>query len=65
MFFNSEKRDAFDKSNLTYLDMIAYFLTALLARGLSQFITHCGAIKTAAPFIHNRDSDCVAAILIC
>jgi HD-GYP domain-containing protein (c-di-GMP phosphodiesterase class II) len=57
LFFNSKKRDAFDESNLTYLDMIAHLLTALLATELSQFITLCGAMKTATQFTHHRDPE--------
>ncbi|MFA6013938.1 MAG: HD domain-containing phosphohydrolase [Gallionellaceae bacterium] len=57
LFFNSYKRDAFDDSNLTYLDMIAHLLTILLAAELNQIATLYGAMKTAAQFTHHRDPE--------
>jgi HD-GYP domain-containing protein (c-di-GMP phosphodiesterase class II) len=57
LFFNSNQRDAFDESNLTYLDMIAHLLTVLLATELNQFVTLYGAMKTATQFTHHRDPE--------
>ncbi|ADL54131.1 HD domain-containing phosphohydrolase [Gallionella capsiferriformans] len=57
LFFNSNQCDAFNESNLTYLDMIAHLLTSLLATELNQFITLYGAMKTATQFTHHRDPE--------
>lgn len=57
LFFNSYQRDAFDDSNLTYLDMIAHLLSILLAAELSQIATLYGAMKTATQFTHHRDPE--------
>lgn len=57
LFFNSYQRDAFDDSNLTYLDMIAHLLTILLAAELNQIATLYGAMKTATQFTHHRDPE--------
>jgi len=57
LFFNSYQRDAFDDSNLTYLDMIAHLLTILLAGELNQIATIRGAMKTATQFTHHRDPE--------
>lgn len=57
LFFNSNQPDAFNDSNLTYLDMIAHLLTALLATELNQMTTLYGAMKTATQFTHHRDPE--------
>jgi HD-GYP domain-containing protein (c-di-GMP phosphodiesterase class II) len=57
LFFNSYQLDAFDDSNLTYLDMIAHLLTILLAAELNQIATIRGAMKTATQFTHHRDPE--------
>jgi HD-GYP domain-containing protein (c-di-GMP phosphodiesterase class II) len=57
LFFNSNQRDAFNDSNLTYLDMIAHLLTSLLAAELNQISTLYGAMKTATQFTHHRDPE--------
>lgn len=57
LFFNSNQQDAFNESNLTYLDMIAHLLTILLATELNQITTLYGAMKTATQFTHHRDPE--------
>ncbi|MFA6062547.1 MAG: HD domain-containing phosphohydrolase [Gallionella sp.] len=57
LFFNSNQRDAFNDSNLTYLDMIAHLLTIMLATELNQIVTLYGAVKTATQFTHHRDPE--------
>jgi len=57
LFFNSYQRDAFDDSNLGYLDMIAHLLTSLLAAELTQTTTLRGALKTATQFTRHRDPE--------
>lgn len=57
LFFNSYKRDAFNDSNLTHLDMIAHLLTMLLAADLNQIATLRGAMMTATQFTHHRDPE--------
>lgn len=57
LFFNSYQRDAFDESNLTYLDMVAHLLTILLAADLNQIAILRGAMRTATQFTHHRDPE--------
>lgn len=57
LFFNSYQRDAFNDSNLTYLDMIAHLLTILMAAELNQVATLYGAMRTATQFTHHRDPE--------
>lgn len=57
LFFNSYQRNAFDDSNLGYLDMIAHLLTSLLAAELTQTKTLRGALKTATQFTRHRDPE--------
>jgi HD-GYP domain-containing protein (c-di-GMP phosphodiesterase class II) len=57
LFFNSYQRDAFNDSNLTYLDMIAHLLTILMATELNQVATLYGAMRTATQFTHHRDPE--------
>jgi len=57
LFFNSYEREAFNDSNLTYLDMIAHLLTILMASELNQVATLYGAMRTATQFTHHRDPE--------
>lgn len=57
LFFNSYQREAFNDSNLTYLDMIAHLLTILMAAELNQVATLYGAMRTATQFTHHRDPE--------
>jgi HD-GYP domain-containing protein (c-di-GMP phosphodiesterase class II) len=57
LFFNSYQREAFNDSNLTYLDMIAHLLTILMASELNQIATLYGAMRTATQFTHHRDPE--------
>lgn len=57
LFYNSYQREAFDESNLTYLDMVAHLLTTLLAADLNQAAILRGAMKTATQFTHHRDPE--------
>jgi len=57
LFFNSYKRDAFNDSNLTYLDMIAHLLVILMATELNQVAILHGAMRTATQFTHHRDPE--------
>lgn len=57
LFFNSYQRDAFNDSNLTYLDMIAHLLTILMAAELNQVAILYGAMRTATQFTHHRDPE--------
>ncbi len=57
LFFNSYERDAFDESNLTYLDMIAHLLTGLLVMELNQAAILSGAMRTATQFTRHRDPE--------
>ena len=57
LFFNSYQRDAFNDSNLTYLDMMAHLLTILMAAELNQVAILHGAMRTATQFTHHRDPE--------
>lgn len=57
LFFNSYQREAFNESNLTYLDMIAHLLTTLLAADLNRTAILRGALNTATQFTHHRDPE--------
>ncbi len=57
LFYNSYQREAFDESNLTYLDMVAHLLTTLVAADLNQAAVLRGAMNTAAQFTCHRDPE--------
>jgi HD-GYP domain-containing protein (c-di-GMP phosphodiesterase class II) len=57
LFFNSYQPDAFDSSNLTYLDLLAQLLLILLTTELNQIATLRGAVKTATQFTGHRDPE--------
>ena len=57
LFFNSYRVGAFDKSNLTYLDLLAQLISSLLATELNQIAMLRGAIKTATQFTSHRDPE--------
>lgn len=57
LFFNSYDADAFDNSNLTYLDLLAQLLLILLTTELDQIATLRGAVKTATQFTGHRDPE--------
>ena len=57
LFFNSYNADAFDSSNLTYLDLLAQLLLILLTAELNQIATLRGAVKTATQFTGHRDPE--------
>jgi len=57
LFFNSYHVGAFDKYNLTYLDLLAQLISSLLATELNQIATLRGAIKTATQFTSHRDPE--------
>lgn len=57
LFFNSYRPDAFNDTNLTYLDMIAHLLTVLLATDLNQVTTLRGAMRTATQLTGQRDPE--------
>lgn len=57
LFFNSYELNAFDSSNLTYLDLLAQLLLILLTTELNQISTLRGAIKTATQFTGHRDPE--------
>lgn len=57
LFFNSYELNAFNTSNLTYLDLLAQLLLILLTTELNQIATLRGAVKTATQFTCHRDSE--------
>lgn len=57
LFYNSYQRDAFDDSNLTYLDMVAHLLTTLMAADMNQAGILRSVMKTATQFTHHRDPE--------
>jgi HD-GYP domain-containing protein (c-di-GMP phosphodiesterase class II) len=57
LFFNSYQPNAFDDTNLTYLDMIAHLLTILLAADQNQITNLRGAMKTATMLTGHRDPE--------
>lgn len=57
LFFNSYDADAFNNSNLTYLDLLAQLLLILLTTELNQIATLRGAVKTATQFTGHRDPE--------
>lgn len=57
LFFNSYELNAFDNSNLTYLDLLAQLLLILLTTELNQIATLRGAVKTATQFTGHHDPE--------
>ena len=57
LFFNSYELNAFDSSNLTYLDLLAQLLLILLTTELNQISMLRGAVKTATQFTGHRDPE--------
>lgn len=57
LFYNSYQRQAFNESNLTYLDMIAHLLATLLAADQNQATILRGALNTATQLTHHRDPE--------
>ena len=57
LFFNSYDGEAFNTTNLTYLDLLAQLLSILLATEMNQIATLRGAVKTATQFTGHRDPE--------
>ncbi len=57
LFFNSYDGEAFNTTNLTYLDLLAQLLSILMATELNQIATLRGAVKTATQFTGHRDPE--------
>lgn len=55
LFFNSQRKNAFNENILHYLDIIGHLLSLLVINELSNIRTLLASVKTAADIVHHRD----------